>query len=280
MGPTSSTRPTLIIGMHRSGTSAAAALVRALGVDFGPDGELLDPHPLDNPLGYNERKAIHALNVDILGALGGSWWNPPELGPGWELSPRLDGVRERAERLIEGIASARRWGIKDPTMSLTLPFWSSLLGPADVIVCVRDPREVAASLLRRYAEYTPGTPAASLSARDWAKLWELYTKSALAHTERGRRLVITYSALLEAPAREARRLSAFLALGPTVRGPAADVIDRQLHRERTSRKRGSRMLDQRVGLVRLARYALLLRTEARATPRPSAPNQTPLPRLS
>jgi hypothetical protein len=227
-------RPTLVIGMHRSGTSVTAGVIRALGVDFGGAADMTAAHALDNPAGYHEREAIRVLNVEILRALGGSWWQPPALPAGWHTSPALAALRARAGDLIAAMSVGTRWGIKDPAMSLTLPFWTALTGPADVVVCLRDPAEVAASLLRRYHVTQPDGAARILTARDWGGLWAQYTRRALSDARGQRLLVHSYAALMRDPAPQVARLQAFLGLGadPSAHTRAAGLIRADLWRER------------------------------------------------
>jgi hypothetical protein len=68
--PPLSTRAVLILGMHRSGTSAFARSMQALGVYLGTN--FLDTKP-DNPTGYWEDRNICALNERLLGVFGLEW---------------------------------------------------------------------------------------------------------------------------------------------------------------------------------------------------------------
>ena len=73
----STSRAVLLLGMHRSGTSAIARGLGALGVYLGND--FLDAQP-ENPTGYWEDKGIVALNERLLGALGLTWDNTSPVG--------------------------------------------------------------------------------------------------------------------------------------------------------------------------------------------------------
>ena len=66
----SSSRAVLVLGMHRSGTSALARAVQMLGVYLG--NNFLSPRP-DNPTGYWEDKHICDLNERLLAAFGLKW---------------------------------------------------------------------------------------------------------------------------------------------------------------------------------------------------------------
>jgi O-antigen biosynthesis protein len=81
-----SSRAVLVLGMHRSGTSALARGLQMLGVYLGSD--FLSPQP-DNPTGYWEDRNIYELNERLLAVFGLKWedvaliddarWDTPEV---------------------------------------------------------------------------------------------------------------------------------------------------------------------------------------------------------
>src|SRR5919106_6018808 len=86
-------RPTLtrgicVLGMHRSGTSLVAGVLRLLGVDLGSDEEFLPPDS-NNQSGYFELADLVEINDEILAHYGGTWDELPELPLGWEQSEDL-----------------------------------------------------------------------------------------------------------------------------------------------------------------------------------------------
>jgi hypothetical protein len=147
-----SSRAVLVIGMHRSGTSALARGLQMLGVYLG--NNFLDTRP-DNPTGYWEDKNIYELNERLLAALGLKWeevaliddtrWHRPEI----EVL-----LAEAVEYLRSQFVSHPLWGFKDPRTIRLLPFWQSVLRRLDVhecyLVVIRNPRSVAQSLLKRH----------------------------------------------------------------------------------------------------------------------------------
>jgi hypothetical protein len=144
-------RAILVLGMHRSGTSAVAGSLHRLGVDFGP--RLMPPTP-DNVRGYFEHIDIVNLHDRLLLAAGSSWYDTDPKPPGWP--PEAETARFRddlRELLRRDFGAAPLWGVKDPRLCRLLPWWQPLwvelrVRPLFVIV-LRDPREVAASLARR-----------------------------------------------------------------------------------------------------------------------------------
>jgi hypothetical protein len=149
--PTS--RAVLLLGMHRSGTSAIARGLGALGVYLGND--FLDAQP-ENPTGYWEDKGIVALNERLLGALGLTW---DDTSPVDRRAFERRGVRRLRRDAIRYLnrtfTSAPLWGFKDPRTIRALPFWQRALRDCEVedcyVVAIRNPRSVAASLFARQA---------------------------------------------------------------------------------------------------------------------------------
>src|SRR5262249_16049186 len=154
----------------------------------GPEDGVMPPHPDDNPEGFFERWEIWSINELLLESLGGSWWIPPVLEPGWEHAAELESLRERARAELARLCT-RRWVISDPRFSLTVPFARRLIGPALYVVCVRQPAEVVASLQRR-PERPPPEPPRGFTSRDWTDLWLTYSRAALKHTAGSPRLLI------------------------------------------------------------------------------------------
>jgi glycosyltransferase involved in cell wall biosynthesis len=181
----SGTRAIWVLGMHRSGTSLTAGLLRLLGADLGPQDGLLPPDERDNPRGYWERREVIDLNNDLLARLSGSSWAPPALPESWDSDPALDDIRDRARRVLERFDPSRVWVIKDPRLSLTLPFWLPLVDESAAVLCLRSPRDVAASLYVR-------DPDGPLSRRDWTAVWHDYTAAALQNARALPREVVSY----------------------------------------------------------------------------------------
>ena len=140
--------PVCIAGMHRSGTSMVASLLRRAGLYLGEEADLL-PSAEGNPDGYFENRKFVDLNEELLSRLGGTYFRPPAFAPGWaEAAAAALGGEARA--VLRGFAGREPWGWKDPRNSLTLPFWLSLLPEMRVIICLRNPLEVALSERRRW----------------------------------------------------------------------------------------------------------------------------------
>lgn len=153
MGSMSNSRAVLLLGMHRSGTSAIARGLGALSVYLGND--FLDAQP-ENPTGYWEDKGIVALNERLLEVLGLKWDDTPAIdGRAFERR-RVRALRGDAIRYLKRtFTSTPLWGFKDPRTIRVLPFWQRTLRDCKVedsyVVAIRNPRSVAASLFARQA---------------------------------------------------------------------------------------------------------------------------------
>src|SRR5574341_317454 len=186
--------------MHRSGTSIVARALNLCGLYLGEESEIL-PAASDNIDGYWENIHFLGVNERILKDLQGGWDLPPAVAPGWENLPEIAVQREEAQKCIQRMAAHHEhWGWKDPRNSLTLPFWRQLIPDLKVLICLRDPYEVARSLARR-----------GLSSEMFSMhLWQSYYERLLEAAPSRDLLVIHYDAFLYDGPRELRRVLAFL----------------------------------------------------------------------
>lgn len=141
----------LILGMHRSGTSALAGSLALMGVHLG--AQLVPPGP-DNPKGFFEHDAIWRIHQNLLEQLGSDWHDIRPLPDGWLDSNEAEQARMEIIRIIhKEFTTDTVWGLKDPRLSRTLPLWQPIFEALDIqpriIRLLRHPQEVAASLVRR-----------------------------------------------------------------------------------------------------------------------------------
>ena len=141
----------VILGMHRSGTSALGGLLNLLGCDMprraiGGEGA--------NPKGYFESAPLNKLNNEILASAGSAWddWLP--FNPEWEHSPTAVGFRRRADEILAGeYDESSFFFFKDPRNCRLFGFWRARLEAAGcrplIISTLRNPWEVAQSLHSR-----------------------------------------------------------------------------------------------------------------------------------
>jgi hypothetical protein len=224
--------------MHRSGTSATAGALTALGL-HGPSGDDQAAPRQANERGYFESKQMMLLNRGLLANMGGTWSAPPRLAVGWENAPDLDEIRGRAALAFTRSFPVRPMVWKDPRNCITLPFWRRVVGlPQAAVFVYRDPLEVARSLqVRNDVGLTYGLA-----------LWDRYVRAACAGLTGLPTLVMDYADVLEQPVASIDALSDFLAtVGVDVDGPtrrtAAASVDIGLRHHRGSATRSSGLWD-------------------------------------
>ena len=148
---TKSRHAVVVLGMHRSGTSALAGVLARLGCDL-PDAIM--PANEFNPKGFYESLKVYNLNDAILASGGSSWDDWQTFNPGWFRSPRLDEFLERgAEVLREEYGKSRLFVLKDPRICRLMAFWTQLFAEQKIqpvyVLTHRNPIEVARSLETR-----------------------------------------------------------------------------------------------------------------------------------
>lgn len=141
----------LVLGMHRSGTSALARVLNLLGCDLPKTLMEATEH---NEAGHWESVEIMNLNNRILRSAGSNWYDWLEFNPGWYASPKTEEYKERAlEVLNQEFGKSRLFVLKDPRICRIVPFWLDVLDTAGIkpviISQVRNPLEVAESLSKR-----------------------------------------------------------------------------------------------------------------------------------
>jgi len=216
----------VVLGMHRSGTSALTGALHRLGLGLGDESDLLGANQ-GNPKGHFELQSVIALNDDILAAWGGRWEVPPEFPVGWETSSLAQEQVARIRTLIDerGLRGAV---VKDPRLSLLFPLWRQALDDEVVVVAMtRHPLEVAGSLASRDDIALP----LGLS------LWWVYNASMVRSLGGLRTYLLTYEALTVQPGETLPAVATSLATWGVAVDPARVVeatsfVDQGLRRER------------------------------------------------
>ncbi len=203
-------RALLVVGMHRSGTSAITRMLNLLGADLSDN---LLPAAAANELGHWEQLEIFRPHEGMLKTAASSWDDIFGMEPSWF---RSDAGRRYAEAVAEVIqnrfASAPLFAIKDPRLALFVPLWIDVLKRLDVeplfVLPFRHPQEVVRSLESRHA---------LLWSAEWPLgqgelLWLRYVLSAEKATRGYPRSFVNFDALLDDWETEARRMASQLAL--------------------------------------------------------------------
>jgi hypothetical protein len=163
--------PVIVIGAHRSGTSATARALELLGLQIGQD---LDSH--------REPRQLQKLHEDYLRRHGAAWHNPK---PFLDWIATAEGkqdcigyLRANLSRKFASIFGYRfnpkglwsrarlrfgaRWGWKEPRTTLFVPAWLEIFPEARLVHVVRDPQAAASSIRERELKFQaagdPPTP--------------------------------------------------------------------------------------------------------------------------
>jgi hypothetical protein len=150
--------PVLIVGAHRSGTSATARALEILGLQIG---QQLDSHC--------EPKALQRLHEEYLRRLGAAWHSP---APFIESIRTANGERNCADYLRENLLRdftrifgyrknprglwlltrlkfGAPWGWKEPRTTLFARAWLQIFPGARIVHVIRNPLTAASSLRER-----------------------------------------------------------------------------------------------------------------------------------
>ncbi len=189
--------PLIVTGMHRSGTSLIASLMKVIGVELG---DRLYQADCFNVKGYFEDLDFLEFQRSLLQE------SCPPGDPGWpdwgwteRESLSVDHFKTGLARAQELIDSRNThpglWGWKDPRTSLMLDFWQELLPDARYLFVYRLPWDVVDSILRLNSGIFSQRP-------DYAiRSWAYYNRHILAFYRRypDRCLLVNINALLAQP---------------------------------------------------------------------------------
>lgn len=204
----------LVLGMHRSGTSAATGALSMLGFRLGP----VQPPGPDNPKGYFEHEATLRLDERLLDTLGRRWDDPRVLPAGWAGTQAVRALHGEMRSLLQAdFAGKEPWVLKDPRLCRLLPAWREVLEahaePLLVLLVVRHPDEVAASLATRD----------QLPAPLGRLLWLRHVLESAEASAGLPRAILSYDALLAKPLEALRDVLG--RIGLPLRGPASAGLE-------------------------------------------------------
>lgn len=223
----------LVLGMHRTGTSALAGVAHLLGAQAPAQ---LQPGDDFNRKGYWESKAVVRLNDCILNAAGSQWrdWTAFDED---RLSPddRARFESEAAAVIAAEYGDARLIVLKDPRMCRMAPFWLRGLDRAGIAariaIPIRNPLEIALSLLQRDSMPVP----------EGLLLWLRHALDAERLTRGRVRCFVSFDRLLADWRTVAGRMSGMLDLGwpqpsPAVQGAIDDFLSSRLRHHKRSQR--------------------------------------------
>ena len=158
----------LVLGMHRSGTSAITGALGLCGAWVGEEAELTGAN-VENPRGFWERRDTREICDRLLQAAGADWWKVANFDR--EAIPRavLADERKKFAKIVTTLDERGTWVLKEPRLCLLLPALRDYVADPVCIHIFRNPLEVAWSLQTRNGFGIAGGLA----------LWEAYNLHAL-----------------------------------------------------------------------------------------------------
>ena len=176
----------LVIGCHRSGTSAITGALAALGLHGVDAADRMDPTAGNAE--HWESLGLSVHDEDLLSAVGASWDGPPPVGDPQPPAPVGDDAEELATLLAAAYPEPGPAVWKDPRACLLLDYWRAVLpGPLTAMFVWREPLAVARSLQTR-----DGIPLA-----DGLALWERYNRAAAAGLQGVDTYVLDYGSVVD-----------------------------------------------------------------------------------
>jgi hypothetical protein len=174
-----------VLGLYRSGSSAAAGVLHHLGVEMGA------PYWMDN---YESARLARRLR---------RWWHEPELEERFPPAERVRKLRDWISFLETGRAT--HVGAKHPLLSLCGADLAEAWGPAVRFIWTWRPLDASIASIRRTG-WWPEPTGENLQRRLWDEVNRFFA---------GREhLRVDFSDMLGDPAREIRRIADYVDLRP------------------------------------------------------------------
>src|SRR6266511_4341553 len=179
----------VVLGMHRSGTSALTRVLSLLGADL-PSNLLRGGS--DNTSGYWESADLQQLNDSMLLSAGSSWSDWTKLNSHWYDSEECYVYKRRlTSAIVENFSDSAFFVLKDPRFCRFFPILKKSVedfgAELRVILLLRNPIDVAASLQARDG----------LVSRHSHLLWLRHALDAEADSRGVARTFISYENLLK-----------------------------------------------------------------------------------
>ena len=230
-------RVLLVLGMHRSGTSALAGLLCQQGFQAPQNHDGGDAH---NPTGYWEPQQIRAFHNSLLEGAQSSWEDPLLPVLPWQPQNLITALADLEQAIAADFPAPDPQAvalIKDPRQCRLLPLWTALFEQRPfqvaIVLAVRQPEAVAASLVSR--DQLPLDRA--------LLLWLSHTLEAERATRQLPRLVLSYEQLLQDPAAAVQRCQQLAGLPITT--PSAELLGEWIRPNLNHHQRSSDGLERK-----------------------------------
>ena len=190
----------VVLGMHRSGTSAITRGLQVMGVELGD--KLIAPIEGVNAKGFWEDIDLNALNIEMLNAIDSDWHHLTPIEPSNVDILRKKGYFFRAvEMLRQKVSSVPIFGFKDPRVAKLLSFWKEVVRycqfDVSYVIAVRHPLSVVKSLAIRDGIETGQS----------YLLWLGHVVTSLTGSIGEKRVLVDYDRLMQSPGRELMRVA-------------------------------------------------------------------------
>ncbi|MEA1051614.1 sulfotransferase [Lamprobacter modestohalophilus] len=217
----------IVLGMHRSGTSAVTRMINMMGAYLGAEGGFQSASD-SNPKGHWERVDVMQFNDALFRPVSASWWQLSRFNSASIPAEARADFEKKARNLILNLDAHRPWVLKDPRLCVLFPCWRPLLEVPVILHVFRQPIQIAQSLQQREGFPLPFGIA----------LWERHLRDALNSSRGLPRLAVRHEDMLADPVATTTALfeglSALEVQGlrlPSAREISA-FIDPRLHRQR------------------------------------------------
>lgn len=200
MGSTGKKRLIVVLGMHRSGTSAITRGLQVMGIDLG--NHLIPAMEGVNEKGFWEDSDINAFNNELLNSFGSDWHHvAPIKSSDIETLLKSCYFTRAVELLRQKVDKNTIFGFKDPRVAKLLPFWKEVFTYCQFdtrcILVIRHPLSVTKSLNKRD----------SFDAEKSYLLWLGHVIESLSGSMGLQRVLVDYDKLMKSPELEIERIS-------------------------------------------------------------------------
>lgn len=217
----------IVIGMHRSGTSAVSGMLAELGVFMG--SSLFAAQKGVNEKGFYENSLLVDMNETLLDDAFWSWDDPLAQDMAAARTTGNETFITEAVKVLESDYGKQPcWGMKDPRTTLLLPFWQQVFDRMSLtpfyLLMVRSPFEVYGSLKKRDG----------FSLDKSLMLWLNYTLTGYFCSLNKPRYILSYHDLLERPEAMAKAVSEAAQLNIDVDALQLGFVDRNMRNQKSA----------------------------------------------
>lgn len=188
----------LVLGMHRSGTSALTGMLSLLDVYLG--SELMEAD-FGNEKGYFENTEFYRINEKLFFECDSSWDDI------FYNEEKLENIQntDRLKKIIEKeFRYSNIFAIKDPRLAFLFPIYKKVLEDLNInikiVIPYRNPLEVASSLHTRDG----------ISMEKGMLLWSYYFLLAEVYSRGNQRVFVSFDELIKKPQESIAKISQFL----------------------------------------------------------------------